>query len=208
VTSPVLIVRGEAQLDVPPDRASVSVTVHSTGSSAAAVRRELAAASEQVRPLLEAAPGVLEFRSTGLHVGPLLAGRGGARITGYRGSFGTTIEVDDLEHLPALVQSLLGLPQAQVDGPWWSLRRDHPAYREARLAAVGDAQRRAEDYAAAFGATVGAVLEVSDLEEGFAARPFGKAMRAMAAPDEPAFDFEPELQTVTGRITVRFAMTT
>ena len=39
-------------------------------------------------------------------------------------------------------------------------------YREVRLAAIADARRRAEDYAAAFGATVAELVEVSDLDGG------------------------------------------
>ena len=40
-------------------------------------------------------------------------------------------------------------------------------YREARLAAIADARRRADDYAAAFGTTVADLVEVSDLNTGF-----------------------------------------
>ena len=39
-------------------------------------------------------------------------------------------------------------------------------YREARLAAIADARRRADDYAAAFGTTVADLVEVSDLNPG------------------------------------------
>ena len=207
MTSPLITVRGEAQVDVPPDRATLSATVHSTGSTAAVVRRELAEASEQVRAVVAAAAQAATFSTTGLHVGPVLSGRSGSRVTGYRGSFTSTVEVSDLVSLSELLAGLASLPQAQVDGPWWSLRRDHPAFRQARPAAVDDARRRADDYAAAFGAGVGAVVEVSDLDGGPVGRPATGALRAMAAADEAAFDLEPTVQTVTGQVTVRFTMT-
>ncbi len=208
MTSPLITVRGEAQLDVPPDRATLSATVHSTGSAASVVRRELAEASEQVRAVVTAAAEAAAFSTTGLHVGPVLSARSGSRVTGYRGSFTSTVEVSDLDALPGLLAGLASLPQTQVDGPWWSLRRDHPAFREARLAAVADARRRADDYAAAFGAAVGAVVEVSDLDEGLGERPVSGAVRAMAVGGAPVFDLEPTVQTVVGRVTVRFTMTT
>jgi uncharacterized protein YggE len=102
--------------------------------------------------------------------------------------------------------ALSGLPDSQLDGPWWSLRRDNPMFREVRLAAIADARRRADDYAAAFGATVAELVEVSDLNDGFGGRhPMRMAAMEMAA-DDSAFAFEPAQQTVSGQVTVRFTI--
>ena len=48
--APVVTVRGEARLEVPPDLATLSVTVHSSGSTAEPVRDELATASTASGP--------------------------------------------------------------------------------------------------------------------------------------------------------------
>jgi uncharacterized protein YggE len=110
--------------------------------------------------------------------------------------------------LSALIFALTPLPNSQIDGPWWSLRRDNAAFRNVRLDAITDARRRADDYAAAFGASVADLVEVSDLETGF---PGGREMRTFAiakdAADEAAFELEPATQTVSGHVTVRFAIT-
>jgi hypothetical protein len=81
-------------------------------------------------------------------------------------------------------------------------------YREARLAAIADARRRADDYAAAFGTTVADLVEVSDLNSGFAGV---REMRAFAmgkGADDTEFEFQPAVQTVSGQVTVRFSMRT
>jgi uncharacterized protein YggE len=130
------------------------------------------------------------------------------KITGYQGTFSTQIVVADLESLSRLVLALTALPNSQVDGPWWSLRPDNPMYRESRLAAIADARRRADDYAAAFDTTVADLVEVSDLNTGFAGV---REMRAFAmgkGADDVAFEFEPAMQSVSGQVSVRFSLKT
>ena len=149
--------------------------------------------SAKVAELLQRFEAALERSSTsGVHVFPVFNRRTPSKITGYQGTFSTQIVVADLESLSPLVLALTELPNSQVDGPWWSLRPDNPMYREARLAAIADARRRADDYAAAFGTTVADLVEVSDLNSGFGGG--AREMRAFAmakAADDAAFEFEP-----------------
>ena len=98
---------------------------------------------------------MIERSSTsGVHVSPVFNRRTPPKITGYQGTFTTQIAVADLDSLSDLVLALSALPNSQIDGPWWSLRPDNSMFREARLAAIADARRRADDYAAAFGTAV------------------------------------------------------
>ncbi|HKH55228.1 MAG TPA: SIMPL domain-containing protein [Propionibacteriaceae bacterium] len=210
MTTPIVTVRGEAQLEVPPDFATLAFTVHSTGDSAETPRSELAKASARIGDLLAEHAAAIERSSTsGLHVAPIFSRRSGTKVTGYRGSFSTQIVVHDFDALSALVFTLTRLPNSQIDGPWWSLRRDNAAFRTVRLDAIADARHRADDYAAAFGALVADLVEVSDLETGF---PAGREMRTFAMAKDmaeaAAFEFEPATQTVSGQVTVRFAITT
>jgi uncharacterized protein len=210
MSAPIVTVRGQAQLEVPPDLATFSFTVHSAGDSAEQTRVELAEASGRTRDLLSEHASAIERSSTsGLHVAPVFSRRSGTKITGYRGSFSTQVVLHDFDALSGIVFDLTPLPNSQIDGPWWSLRPDNVAYRTVRLEAIADARRRADDYAAAFGASVIDLAEVSDLEPGFAAPremlAFGMA-RDMA--EEPVFEFEPATQTVSGQVTVRFTIST
>lgn len=208
MANPVVTVRGEARLEAPPDLATVSLTIHSTGSSADAVRDDLARASAQVRELLEErSSAVSRFNTSGLHVAPVFGHKSGTKITGYRGSFSTSIEVTDFDALSDLVFALTPLPNSQVDGPWWSLRPENPVHREVRLAAITDARRRAEDYAAAVEMSVADLLEISDLETGgWGSQARTRAFAMDAAESQPAFDFEPAVQSVSGQVTVRYTI--
>jgi len=206
--APLVTVRGEAQLEGPPDLATVTLTLHASADSPERTRAELAGGSAKIAQLLQRFEAALERSSTsGVHVFPVFNRRTPSKITGYQGTFSTQIVVADLEALSPLVLALTELPNSQVDGPWWSLRPDNPMYREARLAAIGDARRRADDYAAAFGTTVADLVEISDLNGalGGGARELRAFAMAKGA-DDAAFEFEPAAQSVSGQVTVRFSL--
>ena len=205
--APLVTVRGEAQLEGPPDLATVALTLHASGDSPERTRSQLAEGSAKVAELLRQFEASLERSSTtGVHVFPVFNRRTPPKISGYQGTFSTQIVVADLESLSPLVLALTALPNSQVDGPWWSLRPDNQMYREARLAAIADARRRAEDYAAAFGTTVADLVEVSDLNTGFGAAREMRAFAMAKGAEDAAFEFEPATQSVSGQVTVRFSL--
>jgi uncharacterized protein YggE len=205
--APVVTVRGEAQLEGPPDVATLTLTLHASGDSAERTRGQLADGSVAVPKLLQQYEAAIERSSTsGVHVAPVFNRRTPTKIIGYQGTFTTQIVVSDFEFLSPLVLALTTLSNSQLDGPWWSLRADNPMYREARIAAIADARRRADDYAAAFGTTVAGLVEVSDLNTGFnGVREMRTFAMAKGAEDTP-FEFEPATQTVSGQVTVRFSL--
>jgi uncharacterized protein YggE len=208
--APLVTVRGEAQLEGPPDLATVMLTLHASADSPERTRAQLAEGSAKIAQLLLRFEAALERSSTsGVHVFPIFNRRTPSKITGYQGTFSTQIVVADLDALSPLVLALTELPNSQVDGPWWSLRPDNPMYREARLAAIVDARRRADDYAAAFGTAVADLVEVSDLNTGLGGGV--REMRAFAmakGADDAAFEFEPAVQSVSGQVTIRFSLKT
>ncbi len=205
--APVVTVRGDAQLEGPPDLATLTLTLHASGDSAEQTRRQLAEGSVTVAELLQGYEAAIERSSTsGVHVAPVFNRRTPTKIIGYQGTFTTQIVVSDFDFLSPLVLALTTLSNSQLDGPWWSLRADNPMYREVRLAAIADARRRADDYAAAFGTTVAGLVEVSDLNTGFnGVREMRGFSMAKGADDTP-FEFEPATQTVSGQVTVRFSL--
>lgn len=210
--TPVVTVRGEAQLEGPPDLATFTISAERAGDTEDGVRRALATASGQVRELLQGHASAVDRSSTsGLHVAPVFGRRSLTKIQGYRGSFSTEVVVHDFNALSGLVYAIAAVPDCRLDGPSWSLRRENPLYREVRLAAIAEARGRADDYATAFGSSVLDLLEISDLEGGFAG---GRSARmesfAMAGgvEEQPEFDLEPAAQSVSGQVTVRFTITT
>lgn len=206
-SAPSVTVRGEAQLEGPPDLATLTLTLHASGDSAERTRSQLAAGSTAVSQLLQRFEAAIErFSTSALHVSPVFNRRTPAKITGYQGTFSTQIVVADLASLSPLVLALTELHNSQIDGPWWSLRPDNPMFRNVRLSAIADARRRADDYAAAFGTAVANLVEVSDLDSGFTGVREMRAFAMAREADDAAFDFQPALQTVSGQVTVRFSL--
>lgn len=205
--APTVTVLGEGQAEGPPELATVSAVLHASGRTSAEVTRALADLAHQV----EAALPDLSFdsvRTDPFSVSPVFDRRSGVKITGYTGRYSTRLTLADFFGLSDLVVALAGLPGAQVDGPSWSLRRDSPLHREARVDAVRAAVARARDYADALGATLGDLLELSDTDGGMGGTPRMFAMAARGgAPDLPELDLEPQPQTVTANVTVRFTLT-
>jgi uncharacterized protein len=207
--APLVTVRGEAQLEGPPDLATLALTLHASGDSAERTGSQLAEGSAAVTQLLQRFEQALERSSTsGLHVSPVFNRRSPAKITGYQGTFTSQIVVADFDSLSPLVLALTALPNSQIDGPWWSLRPDNQMFRDARLAAIADARRRADDYAAAFGTTLADLVEVSDTNAGFGAVREMRAFAMAKGADDASFEFEPAVQTVSGQVTVRFSLKT
>jgi len=211
MTTPIVTVRGEAELEVPPDLAALRITLHGSGSDARSVWAALSRAGDGLTALLDRHAAAIEERATvHAHVSPVFGRRGQTKITGYRGSRQTRVVVHDFEALSPLLLGVAELPDAQADGPEWSLRRDNPAHREARLAAIEDARSRAADYAAGFGGRISELIEVSDLDDpghGGGPRPMALFARGSGPEsDQIELQLEPEPQRVTGRITVRFGL--
>jgi len=122
-------------------------------------------------------------------------------------SLHTRVTLGRLDAVGELVVALGRLDDVEVSGPSWRLRPDSVAAEQARLAAVQDAVRRARQYAAAFGAQLTALVEVSDTGVAGGGFRVAGAMASMARFEgEPQLDLVPARQEVHGAVEVRFTM--
>ncbi|MGC4767971.1 SIMPL domain-containing protein [Micromonospora sp. DT44] len=204
---PVVQVRGEATREVPPELARFAVTVTARGRDREATLTQLAEGAAAVRVLLDGSEPAVARRETGdLWVRPQTK-RSGERVVGWIGSVTTNVTVTDFTALGELMLRLADQDQVQVSGPWWELRPDSPAYREARHAAIGDALLRAREYAEALGARVIALIELAD--SGPADRPmFARAAYAGGGGGGgvPELELDPQPQTVQAAVQARFTI--
>ena len=202
---PTVTVRGEGQVEGPPELATVSAVLHTSGRTAADVTRSLAELGRRVDAAL---PDLVydSVRTDPLSVTPVFDRRSGVRITGYSGRYSTRLTLADADGLSALVVALTGLPGAQVEGPWWSLRPGSTLERDARRAAVAAAIARARDYADALGATLGDLLELSDTDGGLGGALPRMVAMAQGGVEPPELDLQPQPQTVSASVTARFAL--
>jgi uncharacterized protein YggE len=204
---PQVAVRGEARLVVDPEIATVVVTVTGRARDRQTALERCRAGQAAVTAVLDAAGAAVESVETaGLAVYP--DRRDGGRDDSVA-SLTTSVTVGRLDAVGELVVALGRLPDVAVSGPDWRLRPGSEAVERARLAAVQDAVHRARQYAAAVGARLTALLEISDVGLSGASPRFAAPVAAMArfGAEELRLDLAPAQQEVLGAVEVRFAMT-
>ncbi|MGW6566180.1 SIMPL domain-containing protein [Streptomyces sp. NPDC054975] len=211
--APQVAVRGEARLEVEPEVARIAVTVSARGTDRTATLTDLTRRNTLTVDLIKTYGDAVEKLETGafsITPEPGRHGRG-ERVRAYHGRVHLTAELNDFTALGELTTRLADLELTRVEGPWWALRPDSPAYGEARRLAVGEAVQRAREYATALGTTLHALLELSDTGLVPPPTPMGGSMRMAFAAESvdtpPSLDLEPQRQTVTAEVMARFTMT-
>ncbi|MEU6475757.1 SIMPL domain-containing protein [Streptomyces sp. NPDC047017] len=217
--APRIAVRGEAHLEVDPEIARIGITVTARGRDRRSALDDLNRRNATVIDLLTSYGPAVEHLETGaLSLTPELIRHGrGERVRTYHGTVHLTAELCDFTALGELTTRLADLDLTRVDGPWWALRTDSPAHRQARRQAVHEAVQRAREYAEALGTTLAALVEIADIgaESAPSLPPAPGAMRSRAAgygapggpPDEPApLDLRPQRQHVSAQLNARFTM--
>jgi uncharacterized protein YggE len=205
--TPQVVVRGEAVLLVDPEVADVGITVRTRARDRqTALERCTTRQSEVAAVVAGFGDAVERTETTGVSVHVEVRDR---RAPGEPvASVHTQLTLARTDVVGELVVALGRLDDVTVSGPGWRLRPDSPVLERARLQAVGDAIRRARQYAAAFGAELTALLEVRDTGlSGHGFRVAG-AMDSMARFEgtDLQLDLVPAQQQVHGEVEVRFAM--
>lgn len=215
--APRIAVRGEARLEVDPEIARIGVTVASRGKDRRAALDDLTRRNTAVLDLVKTYGDAVERLETGaFSISPELKDKGrGERVHAYHGRVHITAVLTDFTALGELTTRLADLDLTRVDGPWWALRPDSPAHRQARQQAVREAVQRAREYAQALGSSLAALVELADIGAENAPPPYPQApggrMRSMAygAAEGAAapLDLEPQRQHVHAQVNARFTMT-
>jgi uncharacterized protein YggE len=209
VDQPMVVVRGEAFREVPPELAVFSVTVSARDKDRQTTLTRLTERAAELRTALDDYPDAIERRETGgVQIYPELK-RGGERVAAYTGSVITTVTVTDFAVLGELLLRLGDQDQTSVSGPWWQLKPGSRAGAEVRREAIADALGRAREYAEAVGAQVDRLVEILDEGAGGGGHPmmrqakFGSAEMA----DSMELEIDPQQQTVQASVVVRVSIT-
>ncbi|MBH1936331.1 SIMPL domain-containing protein [Streptomyces sp. AV19] len=215
--TPRLAVRGEAHLEVEPEIARLGITISARGTDRHKALDDLTRRNNHVIDLLKSHGDAVEkIETSTITITPQLNDKGRhERIRAYRGHVHLAATLGDFTVLGELTTRLADLELTRLDGPWWDLRNDSPAHREARRRAVHDAVQRAREYAEALGSRLVALVELADTEAEHAGpmgpvpRPAAGAMRSAGyGGGAPAtLDLEPQRQTVYAQVNARLTMT-
>jgi uncharacterized protein YggE len=209
VDKPIVTVHGEAHREVPPEQAVFSLTVSTTDRDKAALVARITRRATEVGAVLDRfGPAVERRETTGVQVSPEY-NRRGKRAETYSGSITTTVTVTDFDPLGELLAELAVGELTSVSGPWWQLRPHSRADADVRREAVTDALDRARVYAAAVGAELDRIIEISDTENrGVHAMSRAADFAAAEMADTGAtFDLHPQQQTVAARVLLRVSIT-
>ena len=201
-------VQGFAQVQAQPDEVALDLTVSYLDSSPEGALEETARRSDTLTEILSGL-GIERERwtTTGVSISEETEWDDKAHRQlhrGYRATNRLNLRLADAALIGRLLREATGRASAIVRGPFWSIAPDNLAHDEARGAAAADARRRAEAYAAALGARLGAIQEIA--EPGVRPTPpresSGPRYRMMAAMAEPA----PELEVQPGELHVSAAV--
>jgi uncharacterized protein YggE len=213
---PLIAVRGEIVLEVEPEIARLEVSTVARDADRARAMQLLDDRNATVDKILASFPDVIDrVENSGLRVSPQLSNsKAPSQVEAYRGVVRQTIAVTGFDRIGELMTQLAGQEMTDVGGPWWELRPGSPVYRQARVAAVADAVRRARDYAGALGSELLGLVELADarlLSDGAAQGEHIPRFTSrlpqrtrVASPEEFTFDLTPAKQTVRATVEARF----
>jgi uncharacterized protein len=203
-------VSGEGSVNAAPDFARVTLGVTTTAKDA---REAMAANAKSANALvaLIKAQGVspADIQTSELSISPMFSNQppgqtGTPTITGYSVSNSVTVTVRDISSLGALLDKAVAAGANAIYGIGYGENDPGTLLDKARPLAVADARRKAEIYAAAGGAKIGRLMELTE-EAG--ARPVAFAARTYAQGAAAPTPIEAGEDKLTVTIMARFELT-
>jgi uncharacterized protein len=220
-------VSGDGKVTVVPNLAQLMLSLTSEGSTASdALDANNAAMKLLLKKLAGFGIADKDVKTTGFHVEPKYKHEKDKDpvLVGYVVTHALTVKVRNIDDTGKVVDALVnyGLqdnavfgclppdfeataaPILRVDGVTFTLDDETKLLDEARKAAVADARRKAELYAAAAGVSVGKVVSISEITVNWAPRTWSvQELKAASADGVP---FSKGEQQVSASITVVFAI--
>ncbi len=203
-------VSGEGSVRAAPDFARVTLGVTTAGKDA---REAMAANAKSANGLvaLIKSEGVspADIQTSDVSISPMFSNQPPAQasaptIIGYSVSDNVTVAVRDISGLGALLDKAVGAGANAIYGIGYGVNDPGALLDKARPLAVADARRKAEIYAAAGGAKIGRLMELSE-EPG--ARPVAFAARNYAPGAAAPTPIEAGQDKLTVTIMARFELT-
>lgn len=165
----IVTVAGTGEVKVKPDMATISTGVTTDGATAkAALARNNAAMAAVLNALKAAGVSEDDIQTSNFSVSPMYApvqpGQNTSpQITSYQVSNQVTARVKELGKLGATLDALVQAGSNQISGISFDLNDPKATINEARKKAIADARAKAELYAEAAGASVGTVVQISEV---------------------------------------------
>lgn len=192
-----------------PDEATISTGVTSEAKTAkAALAANTAAMTKVIEELKKEGVDAKDIQTSQFNVEPVYVYPQEGKppvVTGYRVNNMVGVKVRNLDKLGGVLDQLVGAGANQMHGLTFDVSKAETLKDEARKDAMANALRRAKLLAAASGAEVGEVMQISEEVSYAGPQPvvFGRA-KAMAA--EAAVPVERGSQDLEARVTVTWKL--
>ena len=172
-----ITVSGDGRIKVKPDTASLNLGVQATGRTATdALTKANTSAAAVIAAVKAAGVDDNDIATSGLSIYPQYNPTGVA-IAGYQASNDVTVIVRDIATTGSLIDAAAGSAgeHITVGGVSFYVDDVEAVIGEARINAINNARKRADEYAAAAGAVVGSVVQISEASIGY---PMPQTLRA------------------------------
>lgn len=160
-----LSVSASAEVKRAPDVATLSAGVVTQAADANSAMRANAEQMQKVMAAIRAA-GIADkdIQTSGINLNPQYryAENQPPAITGYQASNNVNLKVRDLDKLGKVLDALVASGANQVNGPSFEIDQPDAVQDEARRAALGKAQARAQMYAKSLGLQVRRIVSISE----------------------------------------------
>jgi uncharacterized protein YggE len=201
-----ITVKGDGRVKVKPDTATLSVGVQATARTATeALTQANASAAALIAALKAGGVDSDDIATSGLSIYPQYS-QGGVAVSAYQASNNVTVTVRDITKTGLLIDAAAGSASENitVGGVSFFVDDVEAVMGAARAEAINNARKRAEEYAAAAGVTVGAVTQISEVSTGGPQPIFARAAKfAMADAPTPV---EAGTQDIAASVTVVFEL--
>lgn len=200
---PRIIVSGEAQVRVTPDRATVLIGVQTRAITAAAAAADNARRQKAILDTLKAlglGPDQLATQNYSVYPEMKYEPTGGnGRITGYNVSNVVRVELKRIDQVGMVIDAALAKGANQINGVQFSVSTAAEARRTAMSDAVRDARADAEALAKAAGGSLGALLELTSSSPSI--RPmYAEMAMSSAKSDRAQTPIEPGEQIISANV--------
>jgi uncharacterized protein YggE len=161
---PSIVTQGEAVVRHAADVAWVQVASEARGAKPEDARRQAATAMTSVMSALRRSVPADAIKTSGFSVQPEMEypPNERARVRGYVARNQVEVRVDDLEKLPAVLDSSVAGGATSIAGLRFDIKKRDEAEREALRLAVEDAMGRAEAIARGARREVGGILRINE----------------------------------------------
>jgi uncharacterized protein len=203
-----ITVTGEGKVKVKPDTASLSVGVQATAATATeALNQANTSAAALIAALKGAGIADNDIATSGLSIYPQY-GTSGNTITGYQASNNVTVTVRDITQTGPVIDAAAAAAanNITIGGVSFYVDDTEALIGAARADAINNARKRAGEYAAAAGVTVGGVVQISEASVNNPVPQFYPAAAADVSLASAATPIQTGTQDLTVSVTVVYEL--